>query len=77
MDAVVELELEDRYNDAWKTYYASLTTGTVDNKKAAAEQRKIWKQYIESIDIRKIKHKAEEKKKDPLKALRGIVPFVG
>lgn len=38
---------------------------------------KSWTEHIDALDPEKMKKKEEERKKDPLKPLRGIVPFIG
>jgi len=72
---LVELDLEDKYSDAIKIYYAVLAAVPADTREAARSRHESWKKYLESIDIEKIKKHAEDKKKDPVKALRGLIPF--
>lgn len=55
-------------------YHALLAAVPVDSEKSAKQRTNSWKQYLNSLDLEKLKKKAEDKKK-PLKQLRGLVPF--
>ena len=68
--------MEDRRADALKTYFAVMAAVPADSREAARSRNEGWKKYLDSIDVDKIRKHAEEKKKDPVKALRGLIPFV-
>ncbi len=55
-------------------YHAVLAAVPVDSEKSAKSRTDAWKKYLDSLDLKKLKKKAEDRKK-PLKQLRGLVPF--
>lgn len=74
---LVELDLEDRrirMNDLERTLR---TVPIAELGKENTKRFKDWIKHMESLDPKEMKKKEEEKKKDPLKSLRGVVPFIG
>jgi len=72
---IIELELEDRYSQAVDTFLAVSAAVLTESREVNKKRADNWKKHLDSLDLRERKKKEEEKKKDPLKPLRGLVPF--
>lgn len=74
---LIELELEERRSKMKDLETTLRTIPIAELGKDNAKRYKEWIAHMDSLDIKKTQKKEEEKKKDPFKALRGVVPFVG
>jgi hypothetical protein len=76
-DDLIGLEMENTRNDAIKIYRAVSAAVLTEAHKVNKERADAFRKYLDSLDLDRHKKEIEEKKKDPVKNLRGIIPFMG
>lgn len=60
--------------DTMSRYHAVSAAVPADSEKNAKKRAEVWKKYLDSLDLKKLKKKAEDRK-NPLKQLKGLVPI--
>ena len=74
---LVELEIEKMRDDAIRLYKAVAAAFVTESQKVNKDRTEAFIKYLDSLDLEKQKREREEKKKDPFKGLKGLVPFLG